>query len=97
MHLGHFFLDQTLIAANTRCAADTEADGRRNPEITRPTRPRTDAVFSRRYAWLRLFNGGPCGAAARLAGSLCPVFLPPHGSATPVGRGRGENHRTQGI
>jgi len=32
-------------------------------------------------AWSRLFNGGPCGAAARLAGAFVPVFSPPHGSA----------------
>jgi excisionase family DNA binding protein len=40
--------------------------------------------FFTSVAWLRLFSGGPCGAAERLAGSYVPVFSPPHGSASPL-------------
>lgn len=47
------------------CALETNGAGRRNPEMLRPRRPRTVAVFCWRMVSL---NGGPCGAAARLAG-----------------------------
>lgn len=62
---GQQVLTEPAGVGHDECAPETNGAGRRNPEMLRPKRPRTVAVFCWRMVSL---NGGPCGAAARLAG-----------------------------